>query len=81
MKPPKIRWVRVGPNVAVGYAGKIPTFEVAKISKGYELTCELPSLNDRIFGRSITRHSTVKDAAKAADMSLEHWLRRLFDHA
>lgn len=77
----EIAWAKIAQNVAQGKVGKIVAFEIVQGSKGYELTCELPSLNDRIQGRSITLHPTAKDAAKAADDSLSHWLRRLYSNA
>lgn len=75
----KIKWHKFSSHYAHGYVGKIYCFEIESHKNGATLICELPSVTDNCYGRLITEHKTAREAAKAAELTFKHWIRRLKD--
>lgn len=73
----KIKWRKITSRIADGYVGKIRCFEIEKYKGAVTLICDLPSVTDNMSGRLITEHKTSREAAKAAETTLKHWIKRL----
>ena len=73
----KIRWKKVTATVADGYIGRVRCFVLAQQGTVYILTCELPSDDDRLYGRRETSHSSAKRAVTQAAKSFKTWWRAL----
>ena len=77
----KIDWRRNHRIVLDGYVGQVLCFymhlDPVKTKNGpTTLICDLPHVTDQHYGRLVTEHDNPKAAARAAQATLEHWIRR-----
>lgn len=78
----KIQWRKTSdPNFIDGYVGKVCCFQVHReMRTKLTLICDLPHIQDDMYGRLVVNCTSPKEATRYAQTTLDSWLER-FHHA